>query len=278
VSHYATGRLKGIQNKLLSDLEKNFKGKFEYVSIQVKEKGKNEINSSLTERKQEYIQYSRSFLFLSLASTISLSLGINKVYMFENGILSINVPHSQSKIITSTKTTHPKIIKSYEELINELFGSQIEIINPFIYKTKGEIVELLKKSPFVNMIKESVSCSNYCRSKISNCGACYPCILRRISLNKANLDSFDSDYRKNIFLQYPNLNPKEQTLILDLYRFFKKFSNMTNEEILMDYPNFYIESLDPLQLISMYKRYGKELENCFNIKSNSQLRGDIGKI
>lgn len=133
---------------------------------------------------------SRSILFLcaavSLAGIISND---TPIFIPENGFISINVPLTQSRSGScSTRTTHPFFVDCYRKLLHNL-GLTHEIINPFEYMTKREVVDKVKNtSVFLEKYSGTISCSHPCNprwkglSYPQNCGYCYPCIIRKTSL------------------------------------------------------------------------------------------------
>lgn len=133
---------------------------------------------------------SRSLLFLTAAVSIAGILGRGtKVYIPENGFISINVPLTSSRWGScSTRTTHPFFLKCFRILLKNL-SIEHDIENPFQFMSKREVVEKVgKTSSFQELYFETISCSHPCNgrwTKLSqprNCGYCYPCLIRKASL------------------------------------------------------------------------------------------------
>ncbi len=133
---------------------------------------------------------SRSLLFLAAAVSIAGILGKGtKVYIPENGFISINVPLTSSRWGScSTRTTHPYFLKCFRELLKNL-SIDHEIENPFQFMSKREVVERVEKtSAFQELYFETISCSHPCNgrwtkhSQPTNCGYCYPCLIRKAAL------------------------------------------------------------------------------------------------
>jgi len=162
-----------------------------YISIP-----KQKINSEV-----ENTERGRSFLFLSLGAICASSLNTSSnLYVPENGLISLNIPLTPLRIGShSTRTTHP----FYFELMKNLFDalkSGVKIINPYQFKTKGEMLLECKFSDLVAKT-ESMSCSHpsgrwYSMGNI-HCGYCVPCINRRAAFLKAGLTDSNS-YREDI--------------------------------------------------------------------------------
>ena len=214
----------------------------------------------------EYSQRSRSFLYLSLASVIAVELKISNIYMFENGVIAFNIPMTQSRNYNNTKTAHPEYIKMYNTLLTNLFGV-LSVQNPFAYMTKAEVLNNVTYGKIKNLITETVSCSHFERLRwtgvadIRHCGSCLPCLIRRISINASNLNSYDSEYLKDM-LGHTNQIPHEGlTLIFEIFRFGSKLKK-DDMTILNDDPNFLTGDLDRVGevIISMYRRYFDEFK------------------
>lgn len=141
----------------------------------------------------------RSLLFLSFALTIAGIMGEKTpVYIPENGFIGINVALTSSRMGScSTRTTHPYFLKEFNAIL-QIVGIKNPIENMFAYKSKREIVRMVKdKKAFINGFKDTISCSHPCQSRYNrngsrkypiNCGYCYPCLVRKASL----LDVVDS--------------------------------------------------------------------------------------
>jgi len=261
-----------IQNTLYTELKKIIK---DLEIIQIKARS--------TLRGKELTQKARSFLYLSLGSMIALELGIKKVFLFENGILALNIPISISRVFTNTKTAHPKFLADFNKLIDSLFPSSITIENPFVIRTKGEIVQELDNDEFKPMIKETITCSHAFKLQIQkgvtakHCGKCIPCILRRASVHHANLWDYDDEYAYNILDEFDNLEYDAKTTLLELLTFQK---NLEKDEIdiLTEIPEFYIEELDPFEIIKTMRRYGEELKNMIRNKGTTSLTSALSGL
>mgnify|MGYP001188996889 CR=1 FL=1 len=148
-------------------------------------------------KKAVYTQSTRSLLYMSLAIAKSLTHEkYKRVYIYENGVLSLN-PELKGRY--TTKTTHPYTIYLFNELLNRL-GIDVKIENPFIFKTKAQILQGLSQD-FKNQIVNTFTCGqsriNPDRNHKGQCGVCIPCLLRKISLAANEMELFDVTY------QYP---------------------------------------------------------------------------
>lgn len=151
--------------------------------------------SRVNQKKFTYTQRTRSLLFFSLAVMTAVKEGIGIVNINENGIMTLN-PSFQSR--GTTKTTHPKTIYLYQTILNNV-GIRVQLNHPFLFMTKGEMVNLLS-SDYKRHIKDTRSCSRsmhdprYDTSTKVSCGTCVPCLLRKISMAAYDLEKYDNEY------------------------------------------------------------------------------------
>lgn len=170
----------------------------------------------------------RSFNFLAMAVLGITALRsanndntISQIIVPENGYISINPPLTRRRIGShSTRTTHPNYLSQLEELLNEI-GFNIHIVNPYQFKTKGEMLaECVDQDAVKEAIPLSVSCSHWHREHIQ-CGYCLPCLIRRASVFHASFNK-DASYAvprlKSILKEYEKRDDVHavQTAILRL--------------------------------------------------------------
>ena len=144
---------------------------------------------------------SRSFMFFSHALAIANSVSANTLIIPENGFISLNVPLTSSrKGSSSTRTTHPYYFNLFQEIITEL-ELNIEIKNPYQFKTKGQMIEEAINKDFIrDNITNTMSCSHPDQGRYSglsipvHCGYCLPCSIRRAAIQKG-LGKDETKYR-----------------------------------------------------------------------------------
>ncbi|WP_218973157.1 Qat anti-phage system QueC-like protein QatC [Labilibaculum manganireducens] len=184
VGHYGGG--KGVleyQNNVKSELTKEFdldeKQFFNFFAAPIKG-----IEDSTR---------TRSFMFFAhaiiLASAVDKDI---KLYIPENGLISLNIPLTNTRLgSSSTRTTHPYYMNLLQLLLTNM-DIKIELVNPYQFFTKGEMIQNCKVPAFIKRnITKTMSCSHpdlgrYQRENApSHCGTCLPCIIRRASIEKA---------------------------------------------------------------------------------------------
>lgn len=169
----------------------------------------------------------RSFMFFSHAIAVATAMN-NEVTLIipENGLISLNIPLTYSRIGTSsTRTTHPYYIKMFQKLITSL-GIAVKIINPYQFKTKGEMIFQCRNKEFLQEnIKNTMSCSHpdveryHNETKPCHCGYCLPCTIRKAAIKRGGLVDSSKYYDK-----YYSLGPTAKAN-LNVYRLsLKKFN------------------------------------------------------
>ena len=166
----------------------------------------------------------RSIMFFAHAIALASTFGKKTTLIIpENGLISLNIPLTFSRIGTSsTRTTHPFYMKKLQELMN-LVGLPIIIKNPYQFKTKGEMILECNGQTFMKQnISHTMSCSHpdvgrhRGEKSAMHCGYCLPCVIRKAAFKKANIvDSspyYDADFKKVDIAQY-NLNSYRQGLM-----------------------------------------------------------------
>jgi len=198
--------------------------------------------------KKEYLtQATRSLLYIALAVTNSHFNGSNNVYLYENGILSLN-PELSGRF--TTKTTHPRTLQKYNALLAKV-GFNIRINHPFLFSTKGDIINNMNHE-FKSQIKNTFTCGAG-RSPMYNhkgqCGICVPCILRKISIASHDNEVFDGVYHYDYGIKFKDITE-------DYHR--KKFES--DFQYFVDYVDLIKEKMIHLEL-DVKKEYYQMTEN-----------------
>jgi 7-cyano-7-deazaguanine synthase in queuosine biosynthesis len=154
----------------------------------------------------EYTQRSRSFLYVSIGATIAKMLNLKSVRFYENGVISLNLPVCAQVVGgRATRTTHPRVIKGFQNIISLVAGEPFTIENPFIWKTKADVVEVITKAGCQDMLARSTTCTHTWEmtNHHTHCGTCSQCIDRRFAMLAAKADQFDpvEAYKADIFTQ-----------------------------------------------------------------------------
>ncbi len=232
VSHRSAPLLDSRQKNLVSLLRARFpRWSFPQVSIWVSRAG---------ERAKEQSQRSRAFLYLSLATAVALELDLREVRICDNGVVSLNLPRSgQSMGTFATRSTHPVFLKKFETLIQHAFRTDLRVTNPFLFKTKPEVVAILQESSHAELMQEAVSCSRTegMTRMQPHCGTCSQCVDRRFSTIAAGVErhNLGGRYQKDVFIS-PLKDGEERTHAENYCRFAIELASLTEDQFVLRYP------------------------------------------
>ena len=143
---------------------------------------------------REHTQRSRSFLYAALGATVAQMVGLSRVRFYENGIVSFNLPPSPQVVgARATRTTHPRVIDGFAGMISTLARTRFFVENPFLWKTKTDVVKTIAEGGCAEMIKFATSCAHVWEmTKLrTHCGTCSQCIDRRFAVLSAGLEEHD---------------------------------------------------------------------------------------
>lgn len=138
--------------------------------------------------KTDITMRTRSLNFLAFGAVGAYALShvndLENVRLFvpENGFISLNAPLTPRRIGSlSTRTTHPYFLSLIQSIFDAV-GIKVTIVNPYQFKTKGEMLRECKNQNILRQIVSgTVSCSKWKRKR-QQCGKCVPCIIRRAAL------------------------------------------------------------------------------------------------
>jgi|GEM_PF-4134187 len=258
VSHITQGNreTQKHQTDVREALEKYYKKNINHIQIKVF--GRNKGNFKFpTDR--EVTQRTRSFLFLTLGAIVTKKCGFNRVlYMAENGQFALHLPLTTARIGPfSTHTADPEFIKIIEDILRTLLNNpEFEIVNPYMYKTKADMIAALPKK-----LKMAIAKSNSCwNSRIfKHCGVCIPCISRRIATEFNGLH-FD-EYLTDLFnLNIESLSDYDtgKRNIVDYIEFILRFDRLSEtqkkEFVLNEAQELLNDNIDQNLAVKMYKK------------------------
>lgn len=138
------------------------------------------------DHQKNQISRARGVVFTLLGSACALLVNKKELYIYENGIGAINLPYRKSAVgLDHTRSVHPLTLLKVSNLISDLVGHPFRIHNPFLFNTKAEMCDSLRHVENSSaLVMETKSCDRPRRqkNKISQCGACSSCILRKQAL------------------------------------------------------------------------------------------------
>src|SRR5205085_1351556 len=185
----------------------------------------------------------------------------------------------------ASRTTHPVTLRLLSLLSAAVTGRELLIDNPFLLKTKAEVVQILAKYDQTDLIALSCSCSHlmFQPSEKRHCGQCSQRVDRRFAVAGAGLLFKDpeTDYASNVFI---GARPKEldRSIAIDYTRHGIELERRSDVEIAgifnaeisraVRYENKGREAAEAL--IAMYKRHGTVVRRVLE----EQLRTNASKL
>jgi len=186
VGHHSAPKVVNVQTELVQELrQKGFASRLFHVTVNVTNAGINPV---------EPTQRTRSFLFASLAFVLARMFGRDGFTFYENGVVSLNLPIAADVLgARATRTTHPKVIRGFEQFFSALVNRDISIKTPFLWLTRKEVIERLEATGHGNLLAKSVSCVHpiVWTTEIRHCGTCSQCIDRRFAVLAAGAGHHD---------------------------------------------------------------------------------------
>lgn len=135
----------------------------------------------------------RSIVFFAFAALAATGLPIaanqpKEINVSENGFISLNISLNPSRVSSlSTKTTHP-VYMNYLRNIWQTLGLNLVLKSPYQFCTKGEMLRnCMNQNLLRTLLGSSVSCGKYGVHKLTHCGRCVPCMVRRAAFQVAGI-------------------------------------------------------------------------------------------
>jgi 7-cyano-7-deazaguanine synthase in queuosine biosynthesis len=145
---------------------------------------------------REHTQRTRSFLFAALGATFAVMTGRDRLRFYENGVVSLNLPLSAQVVgARASRTTHPRVLHGYSRLVAALTGKPFAVENPFLWRTKTDVVKLIADAGCGDLIGRSTSCGHtwVMTNQHHHCGDCSQCIDRRFAVLAAGREDHDPE-------------------------------------------------------------------------------------
>jgi len=147
-------------------------------------------NADIPNHENSPSQRARSIIFLTYGVFVATSLARYHfgedvaLYVCENGFIAINPPLTGGRLGSlSTRTTHPVVFSLFQQLL-DVAGLRVRIVNPYRFKTKGEMLRECKDQVLLEAhASQTTSCSRFKRFGHCHCGRCIPCLVRRAAFH-----------------------------------------------------------------------------------------------
>jgi 7-cyano-7-deazaguanine synthase in queuosine biosynthesis len=264
VSHKSRSVLAHLQDHLARPIRQRLSGwDFPHVGIWINRKGQAAVENT---------QRSRSFLYFSLGAVVAYELELSELVICENGITTFNLPRlGQTMGALATRSTHPRFVHLFHQLIDEALNARFQITTPFLWRTRAEVLKVLKENDCTDLLPLSSSCNESRRSKIHpHCGVCSQCVDRRFAVTFAGLDGLEGElegYEKDIFTDALDEGP-DRTQAWSIVRFALDLQQRDVDSFCKQYGEVYeaVDSLpgDPEQTLQaaydLHERFATEVD------------------
>jgi hypothetical protein len=260
VSHRPVSTMSARQSKLFKRLKDAFPGRLLHVPVWINKDQR---------LGQEPTQRTRSFLFSALGAVVGQSINAGGVRFFENGVVSLNLPVADEVLRSrASRTTHPLALHLLQRLCAAVMERNFVVDNPYFYKTKTEVVEILSASGVPYLIPYTCSCAHSMfKSKSQwHCGKCSQCIDRRFAIIAAGLQPYDpkDDYESDVFLAAREDGP-EKNMAADYVRHGMELCQLSERELAGKFSTEISRAVRyedrrseaAAKIITMHKRHGE---------------------
>lgn len=259
LASHVTGNTSTIsaQNTLHAYLEEHYKAKIRRIVLKAGPRSFSDLGPATDD--PEVSQRTRSFMFLTIAALGARRTGMHEVvFIAENGQMAIHVPLSPARIgAFSTHTAHPEFVAEAALLFSAVLDHPITIQNPYLYQTKAEVIATVA-SNHASAIVSSNSCWRNARVH-GHCGACIPCCIRRIALERFGIKV--DDWKRDIFTEnlaaLPETDEGKRNLS-ELAEFVFAFGHSDDASLDIEYPELNSPFFKRDEAQSMYQRFAAE--------------------
>lgn len=265
VSHQASHRLKRTQKALVDALKRRYPERLVHYVFPLNLHGI---------RAPEETQRTRGFLFCSVALALAHALDRSCIYVYENGITSLNYSRREDLLnARASRTTHPKTLALLSELFELLTGAALSVLNPFAHSTKADVVARILDSRSADLITSTVSCTKTFRDLgvATHCGTCFQCVDRRIAAYASGAEHLDTAALYSTDIVRESIEGREEkTVLVDYIRQAKEFSEITAETLLgsrlvetmhaVDLPSRRTDQMEAVdEIVRLLRRHGAQV-------------------
>jgi 7-cyano-7-deazaguanine synthase in queuosine biosynthesis len=231
VSHRSASKITGAQNYLIGQLRRRF-GVDHVLHVPVRANLKEDLGKEFTHR-------TRSFLFASIGAVAAHLMDCQRIFFFENGVVSLNLPPVGQVVgARATRTTHPQALAGFRRVLSAVLGQSFDVNNPYAWITKSEVIERIAQSGCSDLIRHTRSCTRvHAMTRLHpHCGQCSQCIDRRFAILAAGQDQEDPEeaYKVDLLLGGREAGP-DREMALAFIRSASKIDQMTMNDFITHY-------------------------------------------
>jgi len=273
ISHRSSPGTMKTQDALFNALQRDYNKRCNHYKFSCNLSGSRAI---------EETQRTRSFLYCAIAFSVSQALGLDRFYVYENGITSLNFAKRQDLInARASRTTHPKTFGLFSKFFNFFEDKSFIIEHPFLFLTKTDILSKLKKFKKQEYIDSAVSCSKTFKkdwdfgvddynTQAPQCGGCSQCIDRRFAAFASDTIEYDGSHLyKSDFLKH-KMDAESKTMIMDFVRQARRYSRQNLDVFYFDTIEFTFEVIDFIEgnsenekiakIHELFIKHGRQIE------------------
>jgi hypothetical protein len=215
---------------ILASLQREHANRIHHYPFTCRLKGK---------RAEEETQRTRSFLFSSIAYALASALRQDRFYIYENGVTSLNLPKREGMgHARASRTTHPRTIENFESFLSLVHGRAFSIETPFFWRTKTDVIGILKENSDAGLLDTTVSCTRTFDNEKdkTHCGGCSQCVDRRLAAVAAGVSGQDHSglYTKDIIGE-PIIDLETRTFVVDYLAQARQFATLSADAFEREY-------------------------------------------
>ena len=275
VSHRPVAAQSKRQRELFKALKKTYAGPMIHVPVWLNKDGS---------KGKEHTQRTRSFLYATLGAIVAHSVRAKGVSFFENGIVSLNLPVADEALrARASRTTHPLALSYFSDFFRLVLDRPFKVDNPFIFKTKTEVVSVIAKHGGKKLIGLTCSCSHqgiFTPKTQLHCGACGQCIDRRVAVIAAGVAAHDpeTDYRSDVFVG-ARADGYDKNMGVNYVRHGMELCHASDEALAVRFNRDLSRAIRPFRnqtdtankFITMHQRHGKTVAHVLKQQLTAHL-------
>jgi 7-cyano-7-deazaguanine synthase in queuosine biosynthesis len=268
VSHRSGAKIAKAQSDLVAQLQCRY-GANRVLHVPVWATLDGNLGKELTHR-------TRSFLFAALGAVTARLFGRDKLSIFENGVVSLNLPTVGQVVgARATRTTHPQVLAGVRRLLAHVIDRPFDVDNPFFWLTKADIIERIAANGCSDLIRDTRSCTRVHDMTVlhPHCGRCSQCIDRRFAVIAAKQHAEDpaEAYKVDLFLGERQAGP-DREMALSYVRSVSDINQMTDIAFFAHYGEtsrivgFFSESTDTVarRIFELHRRHAATVCGVFD--------------
>ena len=268
VSHRSASKIAGAQKQLVNQLRSRF-GPDRVLHVPVWANLDGSLGKEATHR-------TRSFLFVALGAVTTWLFDKDRIRIFENGIVSLNLPPVAQVVgAKATRTTHPQALAGFRRVLSGLLDRDIVVDNPFTWATKAEVVERISANGCGDMIRVTRSCTRVhdMTTLHPHCGQCSQCIDRRFAVLAAQQEKEDpaEAYKVDLFRGQRPAGP-DREMALAYVRSASRINRMEDVAFFAQYGEasrvvgYFAEPADTVggRVLDLYRRHASGVCRVFD--------------